>query len=77
MPPITRPDGLGMKAPDQLGNDRFNAPALLNQGVWPVLEVRLASLTRGEQVYSLVAPLLSPPRAPVAAVTQHPVGFQN
>jgi hypothetical protein len=31
VPPITRPDSLGVKALDQLPNDRLNAPAFLHQ----------------------------------------------
>src|SRR5947209_17773158 len=72
VPPVPRPDSLGMEALDQLTDDRFNAPSLLNQKERPSSLLTFGRTIGRKQVQPLLNQFLSQGRTPIVAISQRP-----
>src|SRR5918911_1983030 len=72
VPPVTRPDPLGVEALDQLPDDCFNASSLLHQKERPTLLLTFGRTIRNQKAQSLFSQLLTQGRTPVVAISQRP-----
>src|SRR5205085_1411571 len=72
VPPVTRPYPFGMEAFDQLSDDCFNAPSLLDQKERPMRLFPLGRAIWCKQAQALPGKLFAHDWTPIVAITQSP-----